>query len=136
MPGFTAVAIGSIALGIGANAAIFTLVDQVLLRVLRVHNPHELVQLTFQGMADVKGVPEAAEHAREHLVVVAELLVYGVGQLTTVTPVTAVPAYFAAVTTRFAKSPPLTLPTHNPTWPPSCAPSLRTSSVTSEPGPT
>ena len=48
-PGFTAVAIGSIALGIGANAAIFTLVDQVLLRVLRVHNPHELVQVTFQG---------------------------------------------------------------------------------------
>ena len=49
MPGFTAVAISSIALGIGANAAIFTLVDQVLLRVLRVHNPHELVQVTFQG---------------------------------------------------------------------------------------
>ena len=48
-PGFTAVAISSIALGIGANAAIFTLVDQVLLRVLRVHNPHELVQVTFQG---------------------------------------------------------------------------------------
>jgi predicted permease len=48
-PGFTAVAIVSIALGIGANAAIFTLVDQVLLRVLPVQDPHELVQVTFTG---------------------------------------------------------------------------------------
>lgn len=48
-PGFTAVAILSIALGIGANAAIFTLVDQVLLRVLPVRDTHELVQVTFTG---------------------------------------------------------------------------------------
>jgi len=48
-PGFTAIAVVSIALGIGANAAIFTLVDQVLLRQLPVQNPHELVQVTFQG---------------------------------------------------------------------------------------
>jgi predicted permease len=48
-PGFTAIALLSIALGIGANAAIFTLVDQVLLRVLPVRNPHELVQVTFEG---------------------------------------------------------------------------------------
>ena len=48
-PGFAGIAILSIALGIGANAAIFTLVDQVLLRVLPVGNPHELVQVTFTG---------------------------------------------------------------------------------------
>ncbi len=48
-PGFTAIALLSIAVGIGANAAIFTLVDQVLLRVLPVRNPHELVQVTFNG---------------------------------------------------------------------------------------
>ena len=48
-PGFTAIALLSIALGIGANAAIFTLVDQVLLRVLPVRDPHELVQVTFSG---------------------------------------------------------------------------------------
>jgi putative ABC transport system permease protein len=48
-PGFSAIAILSIALGIGANAAIFTLVDQVLLRVLPVRDTHELVQVTFTG---------------------------------------------------------------------------------------
>ena len=46
---FTAIAIASIALGIGANTAIFTLVDQVMLRRLPVPNPDELVQLTFTG---------------------------------------------------------------------------------------
>ena len=42
-PMFTAVALLSIALGIGANTAIFTLVDEVLLRMLPVKNPEQLV---------------------------------------------------------------------------------------------
>src|SRR6185436_1036175 len=42
-PLFTAVALASIALGIGANTAIFTLVDEVLVRMLPVKNPDELV---------------------------------------------------------------------------------------------
>ncbi len=42
-PLFTAVAVGSLALGIGANTAIFTLMDAVLLRWLPVKNPQELV---------------------------------------------------------------------------------------------
>jgi predicted permease len=48
-PIFTLVALVSMALGIGANTAIFTLVDQVLLRQLPVKDPGELVMLSQTG---------------------------------------------------------------------------------------
>ncbi len=48
-PVFTAVAVLSLALGIGANTAIFTFLDQVLLRLLRVKDPQQLVLLTMKG---------------------------------------------------------------------------------------
>jgi predicted permease len=48
-PLFATVAILSLALGIGANTAIFTLVDQLLLRKLPVKAPDELVMLYQQG---------------------------------------------------------------------------------------
>ena len=46
---FTAVAVVSIALGVGANSAIFSLVDQALLRQLPVKDPGGLVLLTWRG---------------------------------------------------------------------------------------
>ncbi len=47
-PGFTAVAILSLALGIGANTAIFSLINTLMLRPLPVRNPNELVQFLSQ----------------------------------------------------------------------------------------
>jgi hypothetical protein len=54
-PGFTAAAVLSLALGIGANTAIFSLVDALMLRWLPVQNPQELIQLRIQPPA--KGDP-------------------------------------------------------------------------------
>jgi len=48
-PGFTVVVVVTLALGIGANAAIFTLFDQVLLRMLPVERPKELVRFQWTG---------------------------------------------------------------------------------------
>src|SRR5499427_8679184 len=48
-PGFTAVAILSLALGIGANAAIFQLLNAVRLRSLPVANPQELAEVRVAG---------------------------------------------------------------------------------------
>src|SRR5262245_52196370 len=46
-PGFTVVAVLSLALGIGANSAIFQLIDAVRLRTLPVQNPQELAAVDF-----------------------------------------------------------------------------------------
>src|ERR1017187_8749346 len=48
-PGFAAVAIVSLALGIGANTAIFQLLDAVRLRSLPVRNPQELAEMKIVG---------------------------------------------------------------------------------------
>jgi predicted permease len=48
-PVFTAVALLSLALGIGANTAIFTLIDQLILRLLPVRDPQQIVLLAGRG---------------------------------------------------------------------------------------
>jgi len=52
-PALTLVALASLALGIGANSAIFSLLDAVLLRSLPVQNPQQLVLL---GTGDADGI--------------------------------------------------------------------------------
>src|SRR5262249_56376148 len=55
-PGFVLIAILSLALGIGANTAVFSLVNMILFRPLPVANPREVVSVSAVGK---EGAPAA-----------------------------------------------------------------------------
>jgi predicted permease len=78
-PGFATVAVLSVALAIGANTAIFSLVNTVLLRSLPVHEPDRLVQITrLTPEGRPANVSHALfEHLRDHLRSIAGAFAYG-----------------------------------------------------------
>ena len=83
-PGFTAVAILSLALGIGANTAIFTLINSVMLRLLPVREPGQLVELLQRYPRDPRGGYwswQSYEHYRDHNRVFSGLIGAGSARL-------------------------------------------------------
>jgi predicted permease len=85
-PAFTSMAVITLALGIGANAAIFSVVDTVLLKLLPVRDPQQLVLV---GVANPKdntasfGMPYPAyEHFRDYNRVFSTVLTYAGIELT------------------------------------------------------
>src|SRR5579864_6172669 len=58
-PGFSIVAVLTLALGIGANTAIFSVLDPLLLQKLPVQRPDDLVRIDAAGTLDNVGAWEA-----------------------------------------------------------------------------
>jgi ABC-type antimicrobial peptide transport system permease subunit len=79
-PGFTSVAVLSLGLGIGANTAIFTIINAVFLHALAVEKPSELAQMytrdTLTALGAVLGVMVALPVTR-----LASTLLYGVSPI-------------------------------------------------------
>jgi len=77
-PGFTAIAIVTLALGIGANTAIFSLTYAVILKSLPVPNPGELVRYMFreEGVSDLSLSGPAYDTLRRHETVNRDILAW------------------------------------------------------------
>ncbi len=79
-PGFTAVAILTLALGIGANTAIFSLVDSFLLRPLPVKDPQQITTLAYQlkggQLINIFSVPDYRDIREQTRNIFSDLLIY------------------------------------------------------------
>ncbi len=79
-PGFAAVAILSLALGIGANTAIFSLIDSVILKTLPVSHPEELVQVSMGKSGGGTFTNPIWEQVRDRQDVFSGIFAYGGGR--------------------------------------------------------
>jgi putative ABC transport system permease protein len=88
-PAFTVVAVASLALGIGASAAIFQVIDALRLRALPVNAPHELVEVAPASMDRARGnvvnwrsgaTTAVWEQVRDHQQVFSGTLAWGSSQ--------------------------------------------------------
>jgi putative ABC transport system permease protein len=76
-PGFASAAILSLALGIGANTAIFSLIDAVILKSLPVRHPEELLQVMMGKQSYVGFTNPTWEHLRDRQEVFSGIFAYG-----------------------------------------------------------
>jgi putative ABC transport system permease protein len=76
-PGFAAVAILSLALGIGANTAIFSLIDSLILKALPVSHPKQLLQVTIAKDPDFYFSNSIWEQLRDRQDVFSGIFAYG-----------------------------------------------------------
>jgi predicted permease len=77
-PGFAVIAVSTLALGIGANTAIFSLVNTVLLRRLPVDHPEQIVSVSVRGKVDSANAFSYPNYVdfRDHSEALSGLLVY------------------------------------------------------------
>src|SRR5262249_8270942 len=80
-PGFTAIAILTLSLGIGANTAIFTLMDRVMLESLPVRQPEQLIEFLANRGGGLAGSfsYQAFEYFRDHTQVCSSIIAATLG---------------------------------------------------------
>jgi predicted permease len=81
-PGFTLIVVLTLALGIGANSAVFSVVNALLLKSLPVRHPEELVKIGIRPSGEFE--QPAYEYLRDHQKAVAGLIAWDEGNIAVV----------------------------------------------------